>query len=88
MVKSAAQAKTTDPLNVHRFVGEKMRELRGAMRPSDFASKNGIHQAWLAKCEAGEPTCKTRLSSLAEKNGIQVGYFFPDGKIPDDYPEH
>ena len=56
MAKSAAQAKAKDFLNVHRFVGEKMRELRGDMRPSDFASKNGIHQAWLAKCEAGEPT--------------------------------
>jgi hypothetical protein len=87
MGRSAAQASTTRN-TIHHFVGRKIKELRGDMLPSDFAAKSGIHQAELSQCEAGTPTSKKRLEFLAKKNDIDVGYFFPNGKVPADYPDY
>lgn len=73
---------------VHKFVGSKLKELRGSMPPGDFAALCGTHQAEISKVEAGEPTCRHKLEFIARKNDKDVGYFFPDGKVPDNYPEH
>lgn len=87
MARSAAQAKI-DPKNINQFVGSKIRELRGAMLPSDFATKNGMHQAELGLYEHGERTASLqRLRFLAIKNDMRVEDFFPDGKVPERYPE-
>lgn len=83
--KSAAKAAE---INIHEYVGQKLKELRGSMPISDFARKNGLNQALLAKIEDGEATCLARLELLAIKNDLNMGYFFPRGRIPPDYPEH
>jgi DNA-binding transcriptional regulator YiaG len=88
MGRSAAQASTTTKSQtIHQYVGKKIKELRGTMLPSDFAAKNGTHQAVLSQWEAGAPASRKGLEFLANRNGISVGYFFPNGEVPADYPE-
>lgn len=82
--KSAAPADT----NIHIYVGQQITKLRGGMTPSSFAGQCGMNPALLPKLEAGEPTCLARLQSIAGRTGARVEDFFPDGKIPDDYPDH
>ncbi len=84
--KSAAAAKATT--NIHEYVGQQIRELRGTMPMGDFAKKNGLNQALLAKLEGGEPTCLARLQTLADRNDVSVEYFFPGAEVPDDYADH
>ncbi len=86
MGKSAAVARETT--DIHKYVGQQIRELRGTMSPSSFAGKCGITPALLPRLEAGQPTCLARLHTLADRNGVEVEYFFPDAEIPDDYPDH
>ena len=84
MGRSAA-AKTT---NIHQYVGNKIRELRGTMPVGDFAARCGMHQALITKLEDGQPSCLARLELLANKHGVEVSSFFPGGTIPTDYPDH
>ncbi len=84
--RSAAAAKPV--VNIHEYVGKQIRELRGTRHPSDFAKMCGLNPALLPKLEGGTPTCLARLQIIAEKNDVEVEYFFPDATIPDDYLDH
>ena len=71
---------------IHRFVGSRLKELRGPMSPSDFAARCGTHQKEISDWEAGKPACGQKLEFVARRNNIDVSYFFPDGKVPENYP--
>jgi hypothetical protein len=85
---TARAATKANGTNIHQFVGNKVRELRGTMPPSDFAAHCGTHQAEISKWEAGGPACRYKLEFIAKKNKVDIGYFFPDGKVPDNYPRY
>lgn len=85
MTKSAARATEA---TIHKFVGNKVRELKGSMPIDDFAAKSNMRRSVLVDMMEGEPSCLARLESLATRHGKEVGWFFPDGTIPKEYPEH
>lgn len=89
MAKSAARTKTErniDPL--HRFVGSKIRELRGHMPTDDFAKKSGVHPGPILDWEAGNPPSLSILEAMARRHSVEPGFFFPDGRVDPEYPEH
>lgn len=90
MAKVAAKAKETKPkaVKIHEFVGQKISELRGKMPQEDFARRNGLHPVSLREWEDGQPCCTCMLTHIARRNDLEVGYFFPNGEVPADYPEH
>lgn len=85
MGKVVAKKPTID---VHQFVGERVKELQGGMPMSDFAAKSQMRHTVLAGLMKGEPSCLARLESLASRHNKEVSWFFPDGTIPADYPDH
>lgn len=89
MAKSAARAKMeTNPDSVRRFVGSKIRELRGGMLAGDFAKKSGVHPGPILDWEAGNPPSLSILEAMARRHDVEPGFFFPDGKVDPNYPEH
>ncbi len=85
MTKSAAKATT---VNVHQHVSEKVKELQGGMPLMDFAAKSNMRHSVLEDLMEGKPSCLARLESLASRHEKDVGWFFPNGTIPADYPDH
>lgn len=74
--------------DVTKFVAGKIKELRGRMPLHDFAVSNGIQQKLLTEWEDGiRLPCLSKLESLAKRNGVDVGFFFPGGHIPRNYPQ-
>ena len=81
-------ARKANEETVHKFIGSKIKELRNTMLLGDFAALCGTHQAEISKWEAGEPANLQKLKSIAKRTNKDVSYFFPDGKVPGNYPEH
>lgn len=88
-MKGAAKKIGGKTVDVHRHVRKKLVELRGSMSISDFAKKNGAHVYDVVSFESGDKIpCLYALKFLALRNGMRVEDFFPNGKIPDDYPTY
>ncbi len=75
-------------IDVHKYVGKKIKELRGSTSHIDFEKRYGVHALTVQHAEDGAPLCLYTVQYLADKTGKDVAYFFPNGEIPKDYPEH
>ncbi|MDB5225360.1 MAG: hypothetical protein JWL87_312 [Candidatus Adlerbacteria bacterium] len=88
VAQAEAATKSATKTSVHTHVGKMLKKLRGTSLLSDFARKCCSKESLLLAIENGEATCLGNLKFIAVKNNQQVEFFFPDGIIPEDYPEH
>lgn len=91
MAKNATKkiAKETETaINIHEFVGEQIKKLRGNMSHTDFGNRYGVKAQTILGAEEGKPLCIYTVKYLAEKVGKDIAFFFPNGEVPSDYPEH
>jgi transcriptional regulator with XRE-family HTH domain len=64
---------------LHRFVGDRVRELRREIGISQerLAAKAGVHRTWVGVVERGESgTSVDSLAALCTGLGVSLAYFF------------
>lgn len=77
--RSGAMDTAPDLERLHRFIGDRVRELRSAMDLSQerLAASAGMHRTWVGVVERGESgTTVDSLAALCSALGVSLAYFF------------